>query len=124
MPLLQTRVSARVYLLILIEAALLGACSIAAVFLAGPIDASLYLTYENGWLYIVAIVVTFLVASYLLDLYKEIRIRSRMLLILQVAHLIGIIFIVQAVLAFINPDLVPPQPVGLTGTRTVTTSRR
>jgi lipopolysaccharide/colanic/teichoic acid biosynthesis glycosyltransferase len=115
MQLLQKLVSARIYLLSLIEAGLAAGCFVAATFLTRPIDASMYLMYEDGALHIGVIAVTFLITSYLLDLYKQIRIRSRTLLILQSLHLIGVIFIVQAALAFIDPALVAPQPIVLAG---------
>jgi hypothetical protein len=69
MPLLQKLIAARIYLLSVIEAGLAAGCFVAATFLTRPIDASMYLMYEDGAAHVAVMAVTFLIASYLLDLY-------------------------------------------------------
>lgn len=108
-------VSARIYFLSFIEAAIATACYVAATFIHSAIDAPIYLMYENGAQHIGLVALTFLLASYLFDFYKQIRVRSRLVLVLQLIHLIGIIFMVQAVLEFVNKDLVAPHAVVITG---------
>jgi lipopolysaccharide/colanic/teichoic acid biosynthesis glycosyltransferase len=115
MPPLQKLISSRIYALSFIEALIATACYVIATFFARPVDAAMYLQYDDGAQHIGVVALTFLFASYLLDLYKQIQIRSRALLILQLLHLLGVIFIIQAALAFINPSWVAPQAIVVTG---------
>lgn len=103
-------ISARIYLLSLIETLLASGCYAAAAFLYyHPVEAAIYLRYEEGALHIGIVALTFLIVSYLFDSYRQIRVRSRVVLVLQLIHLIGIILVAQAVFAFLNKDLVAPQ---------------
>jgi lipopolysaccharide/colanic/teichoic acid biosynthesis glycosyltransferase len=108
-------VSARIYLLSLAEAGIVTACYIAATFFFFPIDAPIYLQYENGVQHIGLVALTFVVATYLFDFYKQIHVRSRLVLTLQLAHLIGIMLIIQAAFSYVNRELIPSQPVVLAG---------
>jgi lipopolysaccharide/colanic/teichoic acid biosynthesis glycosyltransferase len=107
--------SARIYFLSFIEALIAAGCYIAATFIFRPVDAQLYLMYEEGAQHIGLVALTFLFGSYLFDFYKEIQVRSRLVLILQLSHLIGVIIIAQAAFAFVNPDLVASQSIVLGG---------
>lgn len=115
MPLLRKLVSIRVYLLSFVEAMLIAVCYLAAVLVFHPLDAETYLDYEGGGLRIALATLTFLLGSYLFDFYRHIQTRARLLLALQLSQLIGIILLLQAVLAFISPEFVLPQPVVLIG---------
>ena len=52
-----------------------------------------------------------ILAMYYLDLYKEFRIRSRILLVQHITAAMGAVLIVQASLAYVNPVLVLPRSV-------------
>lgn len=106
----------RIYLLSFIEAGLAALCYTAATYLYFPIDlASIHIEYEGGATRIFGVALTYLIASYLFDFSKEVHVHSRLVLAIQLCQLIGIIFLVQAVLGFISPDLVPLQPLVLLG---------
>lgn len=108
-------VPARVYVLSAIEAALVAACYIAATFIYMPLEAEIYLRHEDGALRIGLAVLTFVVASYLFDFYKQMQARSRLVLALQVSQLIGVTMVVQAAIGFIDLDLLVPRPVVFLG---------
>ena len=91
------------------------ACYAAAAFIYSPLEASMYLMYEAGMQHIATMGLTFIIVSYLFDSYNQIRVSSRLVLVLQLAYLTGIILITQAVLAFINADLVAPQGIIVLG---------
>jgi lipopolysaccharide/colanic/teichoic acid biosynthesis glycosyltransferase len=97
-------IAARVYLLSIVETLLATACYLAAVF-RYQLDAGIYLLYEGGVQHLALVALTFLIGSYLLDFYKQIRVRSRLVLVLELCQLIGVIFIMQAAAAFINTNL-------------------
>src|SRR3954471_5555624 len=97
-------ISARIYLLSFLEALIATACYIVTTFLYDPIGATTYLTYEGGLQHIGVVTITFMTASYLFDFYKQIHVGSRLVLLLQLLQLIGIIFLTEAALAFINKD--------------------
>jgi lipopolysaccharide/colanic/teichoic acid biosynthesis glycosyltransferase len=106
---------ARVYLLTCLEGALAAACHLAALYLLVPLDASLYLQYEDGAARIAVLFVEFIIVSYVFDFYKRIYTRSRTILAVQMCQLIGILLLIQAGMAFIHPALVLPQDVTLVG---------
>jgi lipopolysaccharide/colanic/teichoic acid biosynthesis glycosyltransferase len=108
-------VSARLYLLSFLETGLTAACYTLATYLYVPYDASLYMQYEGGAFRIALVAFSFLIASYLFDFYRQIQVRSRLVLALQLSQLIGIIFLIQAALSFISNALVLPQMVVLMG---------
>lgn len=107
--------SSRIYLLSLIEVLLVIGSYYAAIYLYAPDEASVYLWYDQGAQQIGVVALQFLLISYLFDSYKQITVSSRTVLVLQLAFLIGILFIMQAVFVFIRLDLTPPQPIVLIG---------
>jgi lipopolysaccharide/colanic/teichoic acid biosynthesis glycosyltransferase len=112
---LRKLISVRIYLLSFLESLLITACYTAAVFLCRPYDAETYLEYEGGALRIGVIAVTCLVTSYLFDFYRPPHTTSRLLIALQLCHLMGVVLLIQAAIAFVNTDLVLPQDVILVG---------
>jgi lipopolysaccharide/colanic/teichoic acid biosynthesis glycosyltransferase len=109
--LLRNLSSFRIYLLTFIECALVIGCHLAVVFLYEPVEASIYLLYDNGIRHISTVGLLFLLISYLFDSYKHIRSNSRFVVVLQVTFLMGILLIGQAVLVFVSTDLLPPHPM-------------
>lgn len=110
------RTSARLYLLGGLEAALNAASYIAATYFFLPMNASLFLMYEGGAEQIALVTVMFVITSYLFDFYKQIHVTSRLVLVLQLTHLMGIVLMLQAAVAFFNENLVPSQAVVFGGT--------
>jgi lipopolysaccharide/colanic/teichoic acid biosynthesis glycosyltransferase len=108
-------VSFRLYFLILMEAMLAAGSFIAAIWFVKRDDFSLYMEFEGGWQRIAAVTITYVLASYLFDFLRQVQPISRLTSTLQLLQLTGLILIVQAVLTFVNPDLILPQNVSLIG---------
>jgi lipopolysaccharide/colanic/teichoic acid biosynthesis glycosyltransferase len=108
--------TARINLLSAIEAVLTAGSYLAATYLLLPLDASVYLMYDGGIGHIVVVTLIFAVASYLFDFYKQVHVTSRLVVFLQLAHLIGVVLMIEAAFAFIDSSLVPPQMIVFAGT--------
>src|SRR3954466_6765384 len=93
----------RMYLLSALEAALSTVSFITAIYAINP-DAAFYFEYEDGVKQVANVAITYAIVSYLLDFYREVRVRSRLVLVLQFVQLIGSILVVESALAFINRD--------------------
>jgi exopolysaccharide biosynthesis polyprenyl glycosylphosphotransferase len=91
--------------MILSEIVLILAVFIFATFLIVPTDPYIYLIYEEGWLRIVLVVASVAFGLYFQDLYSDLRIRSKTLLIQQLSLIIGLTFFLQALLTYVNPEL-------------------
>ena len=66
----------------------------------------LYLLYENGLVKISVAAGTLLLGLYFQNLYAELRVRSMMLLLQQVLMVISVVFLTQALLAYVDADIV------------------
>ena len=108
--------TARINLLSAIEAALTAASYVAATYILLPLDAGVYLVYDGGAEHIAAVTLMFVIASYLFDSYKQIHVTSQLVLFLQLAHLLGVVLMIQAGVAFFDANLVPSQAIVFVGT--------
>lgn len=95
--------------LIVSEIFLLYFCFVVGTFLAMEVDPTFFLLEENGLLRISFVVVSIIAAFYFQDLYTNLRIRSRLMLLQQIALALGIAFLVQALLTYVNPVLMLPR---------------
>jgi sugar transferase (PEP-CTERM system associated) len=87
--------------LLLIEAVLIFGCYLlAAYLLMGQIDTELFLFDDHGLLRIALGVGVLMFGLYFLDMYAELRIRSRILLVQQLCLGLGIGFVSQALLGY------------------------
>src|SRR5437868_2151258 len=103
------RVSIPTSILLLIpsETILIGACYViaAAFALNASLDTWFYIRYDNGWLQIAFVVVVLQLGLYMMDLYSEFRQQSRIYLIQQLCLLLGISFLVQALIGYSESSL-------------------
>jgi exopolysaccharide biosynthesis polyprenyl glycosylphosphotransferase len=67
-------------------------------------DFFLFLFYDNGWLRILLVAATVMLGLYLNDLYSSFRIRSKVLLVQQVCLALGITFLLQGLITYLNMD--------------------
>lgn len=106
-----------VVVLLLTEVLLTVAAFVAAAFLNRDLnpDPVTYLLYGNGALNISLVVVTIILGLYLNDLYSEVRVRSHILLLQQLSFVLGIAFLVQGAVNYVNRDLRMPLHVMLPG---------
>jgi len=91
------------------EAVLVFSCFVAASFLLLPVDPVVYLLYDGGLGRISIAVASILTGLYFHDLYSQIRVSSRLLLLQQVLQVTGISFLFQALLYYANSGLILPR---------------
>jgi sugar transferase (PEP-CTERM system associated) len=95
--------------LLLSEFVLLLACYATALFLWAEFDPEVFLFYDAGILRILFAVVVELMGLYVLDLYSDLRVRSRILIIQQICLAIGVAFISQALLSYVSNGWIVPR---------------
>jgi sugar transferase (PEP-CTERM system associated) len=104
-----------VVVLLVSEAALLFGCYSLAALLRLDIDVEVFLLYDGGLAAISTVVATIVLANYFQDLYGSLRVRSHTLLFQQTCFALGIAFLVQAVLNYLNPSWELPRWVMFIG---------
>jgi lipopolysaccharide/colanic/teichoic acid biosynthesis glycosyltransferase len=83
--------------------------------LLGPM-APVYLTDSRGWLQILLAVFTVLIGLYFNQLYTSLRVASRVALVLQLSHVLGLSLVLQTLCAYMSRDLALPRRTALLGT--------
>jgi len=91
--------------LVLSEVILIFACFIVSTYLVVESDPQVFLLYDGGLSRIALVVVSVMLGLYFQDLYSDFRIRSKTLLIQQLCLVIGLVFFSQALLTYVNRDL-------------------
>lgn len=91
--------------LVLSEVILIFACFIISTYLVVDSDPQVFLLYDGGLSRIALVVVSVMLGLYFQDLYNDFRIRSKTLLLQQLCMVIGLVFFSQALLTYINRDL-------------------
>jgi sugar transferase (PEP-CTERM system associated) len=104
-----------VVLLLVSEALILFGCYMLAAWFRVEVDLEVFLLYEGGLVAIATVVVSIVLANYFQDLYANLRVRSHTLLIQQTCFALGIAFLVQAVLNYVNRDWELPRWVMFIG---------
>lgn len=96
------------------EALLVFSCLLVSAMLLAQDDLEIFLFYDNGLLRILLATASGLFGMYFQDLYREFRVRHRMLLLQRVIATVGTLFIVQALFGYVQPALMLPRWVILT----------
>ena len=91
--------------LVLSEVVLIFACFVVSTYLVVDSDPQVFLFYDGGLSRITLVVVSVMLGLYFQDLYNDFRIRSKTLLIQQLCLVIGLVFFSQALLTYVNRDL-------------------
>lgn len=97
--------------LILSEFLLVSLCYSAAAFFVLRLDFVEELVYfllnENGWLKVVPVILSVLLATYALDLYSDehLKVRSRMRLLQDLSQVVGIALLAQGMMSYAFPAL-------------------
>ena len=84
------------------EAILLYACYSLAAFLTLDADPQVFFLYDSGWLRIAIVMLTVVAGLYFQDLYTDIRIHSKIMLIQQAGLSLGAAFLFQALLVYLG----------------------
>jgi exopolysaccharide biosynthesis polyprenyl glycosylphosphotransferase len=105
--LFRVSIPASVLALVLSDTILIVACYVGAALFAlnSELDPWFYMRYDNGWLQVAFAVAIVQVGFYFMDMYDDLRIRSRILLIHQLFLLLGISFLIQALLGYSKSTL-------------------
>jgi sugar transferase (PEP-CTERM system associated) len=104
-----------VLVLLLSEFVLLTFCFILAAYLLLEVDPTIFLFYDGGLARTMPVVGTILFGLHFFDLYTEIRARSRVALMLEIGQALGLAFLVQALLTYVNRDWMLPRWVMIYG---------
>lgn len=91
--------------LVLSEVILIYACFIISTYMVVDSDPRVFLFYDGGLSRITLVVVSVMLGLYFQDLYNDFRIRSKTLLIQQLCLVIGLVFFSQALLTYVNREL-------------------
>jgi sugar transferase (PEP-CTERM system associated) len=113
--LLRDLVPASVLTLLVSELILVFSCFVAACLFVLEVDTWVFLLHDGGIGRILIVVASVLIGLYFHDLYEQIRVRSRMLLVQQLCQIIGIAFLAQALLSYFSHDLMVPRWVMMLG---------
>ncbi len=108
-------VPSNVLALLVSELVLLYTCFIGAVGLRVPTDLEIYLRYDGGFASVTVVVLSVVVAMYFQDLYAQVQVRSRVVLVQQVCLSMGVALLGQALLSYVLPAALLPKWVMLAG---------
>jgi sugar transferase (PEP-CTERM system associated) len=92
--------------LVLLDTCIIWCCFILAIYIVLADSTTIYLFYENGLLASGMATVAIVLCMYINDLYSNVRIRSWTLLIQNVVMAIGVMFLAQAVIAYVVGEAV------------------
>jgi exopolysaccharide biosynthesis polyprenyl glycosylphosphotransferase len=92
------------------------AAFVLATFVFFPTDPALFLLYDNGMARILLVVVSVVVTMHFHDLYSELYVKSRLMLLQQLCMVAGIALLVQGLISYLDPNLRVPLRVMLPGT--------
>jgi lipopolysaccharide/colanic/teichoic acid biosynthesis glycosyltransferase len=117
MQLFRLFIPVRTLLIAVVDSLLVGLSYVVAyyVHLDLPVDPFIFIVLEEGLPRIGLVAVCVLLSLFFKDLYGQARVASKVELVLQLCWIIGICFIVQALLAYLQSDWILPQWVMITG---------
>ncbi|HUK15597.1 MAG TPA: sugar transferase [Bryobacteraceae bacterium] len=101
--------------LLISEILLVCAAFIVAAYIVLEVNPADYLLYDGGMVNIILVLLSILLGMYLHDLYSEIYVKSRLLLIQQLCQVIGIALIAQGLISYTNRSLRMPAHIMLVG---------
>jgi exopolysaccharide biosynthesis polyprenyl glycosylphosphotransferase len=101
--------------LLISEIFLLLSAYVLAFILVVRVDPLVFLLHNRGFLRIGIVILTLVLGFYLQDMYEDLRVRSRITLVQQVALAFGVAFIVQAILNYVSRELLLPRWVMFAG---------
>jgi len=101
--------------LIFSELVLVSSSFVVAAYIVSDVDPSVWLMYSDGIARIAVMAVGVILGLYFQDLYADIRVTSKVALIQQYCLVIGVAFLIQAMLSYTAPSLVLPRWVMMIG---------
>jgi sugar transferase (PEP-CTERM system associated) len=101
--------------LLVSEILLVTSAFIFATYVALDVDPTVFLLDDGGLIRIVLVVLSILIGLHFHDLYSQIQIKSRIVLVQQLCLVMGIAFLMQGLIAYTNVNLRVPIRVMLLG---------
>lgn len=101
--------------LLLSEIVLVLLAFLIAVYLVLPAEFDTFLLYDDGLVRILGIVLVISLTLYYQDMYAELRVRSKVLLLQRLLFTTGIVLIIEAMLIYVVPGLMLPRDVMVFG---------
>ncbi len=101
-------VPAGVLTLLVSEALLITAAFVATAFFVLEVDPTVYLLYDRGLVRVLLVVLSILVGLHFQDLYSQIRLKSRIVLIQQLCLVMGVAYLLQGLISYLDADLKLP----------------
>jgi sugar transferase (PEP-CTERM system associated) len=101
--------------LLVSEVLLVTSSFIFATYIVLEVDPTVFLLYDGGLSRIALVVLSILVGLHLHDLYSQIQVKSRIVLVQQLCLVMGVAFLCQGLIAYINATMRVPIRVMLVG---------
>jgi sugar transferase (PEP-CTERM system associated) len=101
--------------LLISEILLVSASFVFATYLFLTVDPTVYLLYDGGLVRILLVLASIILGMHFHDLYSKIYVRSRLMLAQQLCLVIGIAFLFQALVGYLDASLRVPIRVMVTG---------
>lgn len=93
------------------EVVLIFASFVLAAFVSLEYDPSVYLLYDGGFTRISLVGISIVLGMHFLDLYTNIKVKHRILLVQQLCLVAGIAFLAQGLVTYVYPDLMLPRQI-------------
>src|SRR5438132_8759089 len=101
--------------LLVSEIILVTSAFILATYIDLPVDPTVFLLDDGGMVRITLVLASILIGLHFHDLYSQFYVKSRIVLIQQLCLVMGIAFLSQGLIAYLNPNLRVPIRVMLWG---------
>lgn len=101
--------------LLISEILLVTSAFMLATFLSIQVDPTIFLFYDGGFVRIIPVLLTILLGLHFHDLYSQYFVKSRIVLLQQLSMTIGVAFLLQGFLSYLDPNLRVPVRVMLMG---------
>ena len=92
------------------EILLITSSFVLATYLVLEVDPTVFLLYDGGLVRILVVLGSILLGIHFHDLYSKIYVRSRVVLAQQLCLVIGIAFLFQGLVSYLNADLTSSHP--------------
>src|SRR4051812_4539468 len=94
--------------LLISEIVLVTSAFVLGSYLSLDADPTVDLLYEGGWMRIAFVVLSILIGLHFHDLYSQVVVKSRIVLVQQLCLVMGVAFLTQGFVAYLNANLRVP----------------
>jgi sugar transferase (PEP-CTERM system associated) len=94
--------------LLISDALLTTSVFVLAAYLMLDVDPQIYLVDDGGFLRLVPVLLTILIGMHFSDLYSQVHVHSRIVLLQQLCLVLGMAFLTQGLLSYLSPALRVP----------------